>query len=354
MRYRVIQWATGNVGKLAIQSIARHPELELVGVWVHDPAKAGRDAGEIAGIAPLGVRATCDTEALLALDADCVMYCPLPWQVDEMCQILEAGKNVVTTCGYHFPFVQFPEATALLEAACQCGQVSLHSSGSNPGGVSERFPLTFSGWCNRIDRLVMTEYGDCRHYDTPGMIFEVMLFGKTEEEARNGFMLEILKRCFYESIDMVAAGLGVAVARYDFEHEVALATEPIETAAGVIAKGTVAAQRFTYTGEVTGGPTIITRQIWVMDDLPSTRLDPPWGGDRLDGWNIHIEGDPTFDVNIDFPASYTGRQRTRDGMMATAVHCVNAIPAVCRAAPGIRTYLDLPMITARAGRKRSG
>ena len=99
MTYRVIQWATGNVGKLSIQAIARHPELELVGVWVHDEAKVGRDAGEIAGIAPLGVSATHDVEALLALDADCVMYCPLPWQVDEMCRILESRKNIVTTCG---------------------------------------------------------------------------------------------------------------------------------------------------------------------------------------------------------------------------------------------------------------
>ena len=351
MTYRVIQWATGNVGKLAIQAIARHPELELAGVWVHDEAKVGRDAGEIAGIAPLGVRATNDVEALLALDADCVMYCPLPWQVDEMCRILESRKNIVTTCGYHHPYIQFPEATAELEAACQRGGVSLHSSGSNPGGVSERFPLTFSGWCSRIDKLVITEFGDCRHYEAPGMIFEVMLFGKTEAEARAGFMLEILKRCFYESLDMVAAGLGVAIDRYGFEHQVALAREPIETAAGVIETGMVAAQRFRYWGEVDGGPHLETRQVWVMDELPFTRFDRPWESERLDGWKIHIEGDPSFDVNIDFPAHYTGRQRTRDGMMATAVHCVNAIPATCRAAPGIKTYLDLPMITARAGRR---
>src|SRR2546428_2399166 len=78
MSYRVIQWSTGNVGTFALRCIVGHPELELLGVWVHGPAKAGKDAGELCGLGPVGVRATTDAEALLALDADCVCYTATP------------------------------------------------------------------------------------------------------------------------------------------------------------------------------------------------------------------------------------------------------------------------------------
>src|SRR4051794_25496200 len=96
MTLRVIQWATGGVGKAAIEAIAAHPELELAAVWVHSADKAGRDAGEMAGIAPLGVAATQDVDALLALRADCVVYAPLLPDEDVVCRILASGANVVT------------------------------------------------------------------------------------------------------------------------------------------------------------------------------------------------------------------------------------------------------------------
>ena len=97
-----IQWSTGNVGRHALRCIARHPDLELVGLWVHSPDKAGRDAGEIAGIDPTGVLATSDSDALLALDADCVSYTATgdlrPGDaVADMVRMLASGKNVVST-----------------------------------------------------------------------------------------------------------------------------------------------------------------------------------------------------------------------------------------------------------------
>ena len=102
MTYRVIQWSTGNVGTAALRCIIRHPELELVGVWVHSPDKAGKDTGALCGMAPTGVIATNDTDALLALDADCVSYTatadlrPMDAIVD-MERILRSGKNVVSS-----------------------------------------------------------------------------------------------------------------------------------------------------------------------------------------------------------------------------------------------------------------
>ena len=96
--YKVFQWATGVVGKSSLKSILRHPKLELVGVKVYDEHKEGLDAGEIIGEAATGIIAQRDVEAVLKSDADCVVYCPLPWSHEDICQILESGKNVVTPC----------------------------------------------------------------------------------------------------------------------------------------------------------------------------------------------------------------------------------------------------------------
>src|SRR4051795_4271920 len=102
MAYRVIQWSTGNVGKHAVRLIAHHPELELVGLWVHSEEKAGKDAGELVGIERLGVAATNDIDALLALDADCVSYTPTadlrPLEaIADMTKIARSGKNIVSS-----------------------------------------------------------------------------------------------------------------------------------------------------------------------------------------------------------------------------------------------------------------
>ena len=142
MKYRVIQWATGGVGCAAIQGIVNHPELELVGCWVHSRSKDGRDAGELAGIAPLGVAATRDVDALLALDADCVLYSPILADAAIVERILRSGKNVVTPLGWFFPWRG--QDFAALEVACHAGGVTLHGTGIHPGGITERFPLMVS------------------------------------------------------------------------------------------------------------------------------------------------------------------------------------------------------------------
>lgn len=73
MALRVVQWATGGVGVAAINGVLEHPDLELVGCWVHSEAKNGKDVGEIIGAAPLGVAATNNIQDILDLDADAVI-----------------------------------------------------------------------------------------------------------------------------------------------------------------------------------------------------------------------------------------------------------------------------------------
>ena len=122
--YKVAVWATGGVGKYAIRTIADRPNLDLVGVWVHSDNKNGKDAGELAGIDPLGVRATQDESEILGGDADCVVYAaPAPPRMKEaigdLCRILAAGKNIVTTAipGLVYPRGSMPPRSSTRSAA---------------------------------------------------------------------------------------------------------------------------------------------------------------------------------------------------------------------------------------------
>lgn len=345
MTYRVIQWATGNVGRAAVQGIVSHPELELVGAWVHSADKAGRDVGELCGAGPLGVKATNDVAAIHAMSADCVLYSPLLPQLDEVVALLESGKNVVTPVGWFYPF--HTPGVAQLEAACRKGNVSLHGTGIHPGGITDLFPLMVSRLSRNIRHVRAEEFSDIRVYRAELVVREVMLFGKSPEEARASAMLDLLGVGFGQSIDLVAHALGMRLDEHKATtHEMAVATAPIDTPVGVLAKGTVAAQRFTWQGLVRGEPAITVRVNWLMGEQ---HLDPPWtiGGERFE---VEVQGDPS--VNVTFrglqPPFETADLDRNEGIVATAMHCVNSIPALCEAPPGIRTYLDLPLIAGRA------
>jgi hypothetical protein len=345
MRYRVIQWATGNVGRAAVQGIVSHPQLALVGAWVHDHGKAGRDVGELCGIAPLGVRATDDVDALLATPADCVLYSPLLPQLDDVVHILTSGKNVVTPVGWFYPFST--PGVAELEAACHAGGVSLHGTGLHPGGITELLPLTLSRLTRNVTHVRAEEFSDIRVYRAEMVVREIMMFGKSPEEARVSPMLDLLGFGFGQSIDMLADTLGLRLdPQKATAHAMAVATAPIDTPVGVLAPGTVAAQRFTWQGTVDGRPVITVRVNWLMGEA---HLDPPWtiGGERFE---VEVQGDPALHLTLRGlqPPFETADLDRNPGIVATAMHCVNSIPAVCAAPPGIRTYRDLPLIAGCA------
>ena len=91
--YRVVQWTTGNVGVRTALAVLANPNYELVGCYAWSPDKVGRDVGELIGTDPVGVIATNDVDALLALRPDCVVYNPKWLDVDELVRILEAGRQ---------------------------------------------------------------------------------------------------------------------------------------------------------------------------------------------------------------------------------------------------------------------
>ena len=353
MKLRVIQWATGGVGRAAIEGILDHPELELVGCWVHSAEKSGRDVGEILGRAPIGVRATRDAEALLALPADCVVYSPLVGNPGEVARILASGKNVVTPLGWFYPFAS--QDVREIEAACRDGGVTLHGTGIHPGGITERFPLVISALSRAITHVRAEEWSDIRSYGAPQVIGDVMGFGKTPEQARTSPMLRMLGAGFLQSLDMLAAGLGFALDRERrATHELAVATRPIDSPIGPIAAGRVAAQRFTWQATVRGEPVVTARVNWLMGE---EHLEPAWSfGAGRERFEVEITGDPSTTTIFHgiHPESVAAGLVRNPGIVATATHCVSAIPAVCAAEPGIRSYLDLPAYGGRAARHLAG
>lgn len=346
MAYRVIQWATGLVGQEAIKGVLAHPDLELVGAWVHSPDKVGRDVGELCGLEPIGVTATGELDEICAIEADCVVYAPVLASHRTVVRLLESGKNIVTPVGWIYPS-ESPKI-AEIEDACRRGRTTLHGTGINPGGITERFPLMLSAMCRDIRHVRIEEFSDIRNYPTESVVRDVMLFGTPPEHAKTSPMPTILGDGFTQSIDMVAAELGWALdAEKRTTHEMAVATRPLDTPVGVLDAGTVAAQRFTWEGLVDGEPVITVRVNWLMGE---EGLDPAW---RLDGQRFEIELDAEPPLAVTFHGLHppvVGEQ-PEIGLIAPAMHCVNAIPYVCDASPGIKTYLDLPLL---AGRGHSG
>ena len=347
MALRVIQWATGNVGRAAIEGVVGHPDLELVGCWVHSADKDGVDAGTIAGIDPVGVAASTDKEVVLAIDADCVVYAPMLADEADVRLILRSGKSVVTPVGWVYPFAS--RDVAELEAICREAGVVLHGSGIHPGGITERFPLMLSSLCTSIRGVRAEEFSDIRSYATEFVVREVMMFGKTPEEMADSRMGVLLGDGFGQSIDMVAAELGVALdPEKRTDHSWAVATAPIETPVGVLDPGTVAAQRFEWHGTVDGEPVITAAVNWFMGE---EHLDPAWTfGPDGQRFEVTIDGDPPARLVFHgiHPETLEAGVERNAGIIATAMHCVNAIPYVCAAEPGVRTYLDLPPVAGRA------
>ena len=346
MRLRVVQWATGGVGRAAIEGVLDHPDLELVGCWVHSDEKNGKDVGDLIGRAPIGVTATNDIEAILQLDADCVVYAPFLGDSTIVERILRSGKNVVTPVGWWYPK---HIDSADLESACKDGHVTLHGTGIHPGGITERFPLMVSSLSRAITHVRAEEFSDIRTYDAVEVLRDIMLFGSTPDVAKTSIMTAVLGNGFGQSIHMVADELGFDI-KPDIRttHDVAVATAPIDSPMGIIEPGLVAAQRFRWEALVDGTPVITAAVNWLMGE---ENLDPPWSfGPERERFEVEITGDPT--VRLTFhglhPASLQEGLARNNGIVATAMHCVNAIPYVCAAEPGIRSYLDLPLIAGRA------
>ena len=160
--YRVVQWATGNIGKRSLRAVIEHPNLSLAGLYVHSEAKAGRDAGELCGLGPIGVKATRNIDEIIALEADCVLYMPQGCNFDDLCRLLASGTNVVTTRGeFNNPERLDPAIRQSVENALRRRFRLIHATGISPGFITEAVPLVSTLIQRRLDSLRIHEFAGC-------------------------------------------------------------------------------------------------------------------------------------------------------------------------------------------------
>lgn len=337
---RVIQWATGNIGTRSLQRVIEHPDMQLVGLWVHSADKAGSDAGTLCGLHPTGVIATRDAAQLIATPADCVLYMPQGTDIDLLCAMLASGKNVVTTRGdFHHPRSMAPEFRNRIEAACIEGGTSIYSTGSSPGFSTEALAVPLVSLSRRLDCLTIDEFADLTSRDSPDLLFNIMGFGAPagEFDQRRS---DHVKKDFSASLAQLADALNITIDDWQGFGEYSAATQDTPISAGLIAKGAIAAQRITIEGRRAGVARLRFRANWyVTRDIVAAdwRL-------RESGWRIHVDGDTPMEVDISFPVSPEDYPRFTPGL--TAHRAVNAVPVVCAAPPGIRTTMDMPQVIA--------
>ena len=177
--YRVVQWATGNIGTRSLRDVIEHPDLSLVGLYVYSPDKAGRDAGELCGLGcHRGARHRRPRRDPRPSAPTACCTCRGRCDIDEVCRLLASGANIVTTRGeFHHPGSMDPETRDRIEAACRAGGTSIHSTGSSPGFISEAVPLVLTSIQRELEGLVIEEFADLSRRNSPELLFDLMGFG---------------------------------------------------------------------------------------------------------------------------------------------------------------------------------
>jgi len=339
MTLRIVQWTTGNVGKQAVVAISENPGLTLVGCYAWSPDKVGRDVGELCGLDPLGVTASNDVDALLALGPDCVVYNPMWPSTDELARILEAGVNVVTTAAFINGHRLGPDRERL-EEACERGGSSLFGTGVSPGFV-DMLGIVMAGISDRIDKVTISEAAHTMGYDSPETE-KPAGFGRPMDDPNLQAMTAEGTGVFSEAVEMVADGLGIELDDVVCEAEYAAALADLDLGSWRIAAGCVAGIAASWQGRV-GGRTVVELNVrWKKAPI----LEPDWKIE--DGWVVEVQGRPTVRTTVQFlpPPDFQATSLADFmvlGHIMTAMPAVNAIPSVVAAAPGIVSYPDLRM-----------
>lgn len=352
-KLRVVQWTSGSVARQCVRAIVAHPDLELVGMYAWSKDKVGRDAGELCGIPALGVAATDEIDALLALKPDCVCYNALWPSVEEFEKILGAGINVVTTSmfltGWAFSTKQpggIPDAIPRIEAAARRGNATVFGSGMNPGFASY-LACILTGICHRFRHIRITESVDVSMFAGDGNM-EPLGWGLPRDSPGHKAKVMEETRVFGDALEVMAALLGVALDDNKCTVDFAYATEDLPLEGRHIAKGTVAAIQVRWEGMIAQRPVMELNQVWVM----GTKIEPAWRAEHA--YIINIDGDPMLQNRLDiWPSQDLATMQKDDfhgiGMTITGLPAVNSIPQVCAATAGIQTYADLRAI---AGHRR--
>ena len=353
MTLRVVEWSTGTVGRHAIAGIDAHPDLELVGVWVSDPAKVGKDAGELAGLGrELGVVATDDRDALIALGPDCIVHTAMTDDrvfeaVEDLIGFIADGVNVVSSG----PVVlQFPEGIIqpeMLDRIAQAGargNASLHVNGIDPGFANDVLPLSMTSLSQRIDEVRCLEIADYSTYYQPVVMSQIFGFGQPMESTPLLWMPGILSMGWGSVVRQIAAGLGITLDEPLVERvERVAADRDYSTVSVEIPEGSMAAVHFEVVGQVDGVDRVVLEHYTRTDPAQCPEWPTPADGDGC--YRIVIAGEPA--MTVEFTHHGEHGDHNVSGMIVTAMRLVNSVPAVAEAKPGLVTALDLPLVTGR-------
>jgi hypothetical protein len=342
--YRVQVWGSGKMGAVAIWEVLQSPAFELVGVRVYSDAKDGMEVGDVLGIEPVGITATMDAESLLGQECDCVIYTALDtgdFNTDpEILQLLASGKNVVTPLPYQnaqlFRDQGFRDALA---DACRQGASVFHATGIDPDIISERVLMALTGLCTDISSIKLQEFWECSGGEPSSLAF--IGFGKSVEEARQIPIAAAASTNFLKAITYTAEKvLGVKFDRVVEENECIAAPQDID--GGIfIEKGGVARFENRMMGyiDAKGPEPFFTMEYnWFMGyEMLPEGIQP----DQY--WVASIEGRPSLKMSIDLKASIETQQRfyeigkikSEPGYHGTIAPCLQAIPHICAAAPGV-------------------
>jgi 4-hydroxy-tetrahydrodipicolinate reductase len=346
-----VAYSTGNVGVHAIAGIDARPDLELVGVWVSNPDKVGRDAGALAGLGrSLGVTATNDIDALIALRPDVVVHTAmaddrLMEALADLQLLLRAGINVVSSgpvfLQYPYGVVDDSMITPVVDAVLE-GGVSLLVNGVDPGFANDALALVLTGVSERIDELRVSEILNYNTYNQPMVLFGIMGFGQPLDDVPMILQPGVLTMAWGSVVRQLAAGLDVELDSVDEWYERRPAVKTFEVDAGTIEEGSAAALHFEVRGMHDGRAVIVLEHVTRLDD----DLAPEWPQPAGQGcYRVQITGEPNYTLDLQLLGS-NGDHNTA-GLKATAMRLVNAIPAVIDGAPGLLTALDLPPVFGR-------
>ncbi|HKJ25872.1 MAG TPA: dihydrodipicolinate reductase [Myxococcota bacterium] len=348
MKRRVAVWGLGNVGVPALRTVVAHPELELTGCIVHAAAKEGRDAGELAGLAPLGLAATRDVDAALA-EADAVVYAatqdfrPVEAQ-DDMCGALARGVDVVTAGLYgllHPPTGPAP-LRERFAAACRAGGSRFLTSGIDPGFAMDLLPVVLSGVCERIDEIRIVENFNYATYEVPPSVRAIIGFGTSLDRTPPMLLPGVPSGVWGGSLHALAGALGLAldaveesIERHPLERDVTVGGETLRA-------GTQGAFRFEVRGRVGArAPLVVEHVTRIVDDTA-----PQWPRAAGTGHHqVRISGRPEMTLTLECRGE--GGDPVAGGNAAAAARLVHAIPWMARLEPGLLCGADLPLIAGR-------